>query len=197
MIYNPWAVALSFILIAVPFLVLSIPVLLLAIWGYNKLCPERRIKFWRGLAISVAISVAIIVIFYAAMYWEIYRAGHSKENMDNQLATMEMGIILPDYKVAKHKCVQYGISDIEDSFYIEFKNDSILALIPKLDSLCKEKERRIETYRTNDGDLTTTSKWAKEGDIYVFRLKNMGYLYFETFEINPRKRTATFVHYRY
>ena len=197
MIYNPMDVWLSFMLIAVPFVILSIIVLLLVIWGFNKLFPERRIKFWRSLTISVAIPIAIVVILYAVWFCEIYMAGHSRENMDTHLAAMEMGIALPDYKIVNHRCVQYGGSDIEDKFDIEFKGDSILALIPKLDSLCKEKEKRVVTARTTDGDLAISTKWKKEGNAYIYKLENQGDLYFETLKICPREKSATFIHFQY
>ena len=188
---------LSFLLIAVPFVLLSTIVLLLAIWGFNKLFPERRIKFWRSLTISIAVPSAIVVVLYAVWFCESYIAGHSKENMDTHLAAMEMGIVLPDYKIVNHRCVQYGGFDTEDVFDIKFKGDSILALVPKLDSLCKEKEKRVVTARTTDGDLAISTKWRKEGNAYIYKLKNQGDLYFETLEICPSEKSATFIHYSY
>ena len=96
--------------------------------------------------------------------------------MDQRLAKTGLEGELPKYKITDYSSDWVEGDDLLDIYTIEFKDDDVRRLIPKLDSLCQ-----------------ADSRWTKDGDTYTFEEVFYEDEVKKTFTINPYKQSGRYI----
>lgn len=100
--------------------------------------------------------------------------------MDQRLAKMGLEGELPKYKITDYSSDWVEGDDLLDVYTIDFKDDDVKRLIPKLDSLCQ-----------------ADSRWTKDGESYTFKEAFVEAEILKTFTINPNNKTAEYRYLRW
>lgn len=157
-------------------------IFLLVLWLIDKYLLHGKFKKkYRALA-SIALPVLIVVAFVL----EIRHGPYCESRLNKRLKEDGMEIKLPPYKIVDYKSGFYA-DDAWNTYEIVFKDNRIMELVPKMDSLCTVP---IKFIRLDDPD--SYQGWSKEDECYKYSSVDFSQETRVELKICPKEGTAEY-----
>ncbi len=157
-------------------------IFLFVLWLIDKFLLHGKFKKKYRVLVSIALPVLIVVAFVLDIRYGPYR----ESRLNRMLKEDGVELKLPSYKIVDYKSGFYA-DDVWDKYEIVFKDDRIMELVPKMDSLCTVP---IKFIRLDDPD--SYQGWSKEDDCYKYSIEDFCQEKRVELTICPKEGTAEY-----